>query len=119
MKCHRIINGLLAGALALPLAGFANADDTVDKVETKIERAAENTKTFVENSVITAKIKAQLARENLSSATDLEVDTDAAGSVWIHGVAESDAEAARAVAVARGTEGVTAVKSDIIVKRKP
>lgn len=74
--------------------------------------------TFVKDSVITTKIKAQLAKENLPSLKDLKVDTDNAGAVWIRGTTTSDEEAKRAVAIARATEGVTTVNSEILVKVK-
>jgi hyperosmotically inducible periplasmic protein len=74
--------------------------------------------TFVKDSVITTKIKAKLAAEHLASATQLSVDTDNNGVVWISGVAASQAEADKAVSIARTTEGVSAVKSEITIKPK-
>jgi hyperosmotically inducible protein len=73
---------------------------------------------FVKDSVITTKIKAQLAKENLPSLKNLNVDTDNAGAVWLRGTAVSDEEAKRAVAIALSTDGVTKVNSDIQVKPK-
>ena len=112
MRSKLLLNGFMASALILPLCAFADMQGTV-------ENAGQSAKTFIKDSVITAKIKTNLAKENFSSTSDLKVETDAQGYVWLHGSAESDAEAARAVEIARQTEGVTAVKSDIIVKRKP
>jgi len=74
--------------------------------------------TMVKDSVITTKIKTKLAAEHFASTTQLKVDTDNAGVVWLSGSAPSQAEADKAVAIARGTEGVTAVKSEIVIKPK-
>ena len=62
---------LLAGALMLPLAGFA-ADGDSDR---------SSPSAFVKDSVITAKIKAQLAEEKLSTLVKIRVDTDKRGAV--------------------------------------
>lgn len=75
--------------------------------------------TYVKDSVITAKIKTKIAADMPKSATKLKVDTDDSGQVWLHGIVDSADEADQAVQIARSTEGVTAVKSEIVVKRKP
>jgi osmotically-inducible protein OsmY len=49
----------------------------------------------------------------LSSLTRIHVDTDADGVVWLSGVASSQADIDKAKAIARNTEHVAAVKSDI------
>ena len=58
---------LVAGALMLPLAGFA-ADGDKDR---------SSPTAFVKDSVITTKIKAKLAEEKMSSLVKISVDTDA------------------------------------------
>lgn len=72
--------------------------------------------TFVKDSVITTKIKAKLASEHLASLTQIKVDTDDAGIVWLTGTAPTQAEADKVVAIARSTEGVTSVNSEIVIK---
>lgn len=78
-----------------------------------------NAVTYVKDSVITTKIKTKIAADMPNTATKLKVDTDDAGQVWLHGVVDSADEADQAVQIARSTEGVKAVKSEIVVKRKP
>lgn len=78
-----------------------------------------NAVTYVKDSVITAKIKTKIAADMPKTATKLKVDTDDSGQVWLHGVVDSADEADQAVEIARSTEGVKAVKSEIVVKRKP
>lgn len=84
-----------------------------------VSAAEPNASAFVKDSVITTKIKTQLAKENLASAKNIKVDTDNAGNVWISGTAVSNEEASRAVAIAESTKGVVAVNSQLVVKEKP
>jgi hyperosmotically inducible periplasmic protein len=73
-------------------------------------------KSFVKDSGITAKIKAKLATEHLTSLAKIHVDTDKDGVVWLRGTTRTEEAADKAVEIARNTEGVTSVKSDIRVK---
>ena len=62
---------LAVGALLLPLAGYS----------------ADSPKTYVKDSVITAKVKAELAAEKASSLVKIEVDTTDKGVVVLTGTA--------------------------------
>lgn len=74
---------------------------------------------YMEDSLITAKIKTKLAAEKVSSLGHIKVDTDNKGAVTLSGSVDSQALADKAVAIARGTEGVTAVTSTIkVVKNR-
>jgi osmotically-inducible protein OsmY len=92
---------LVIGALLMPVAAFA-ADG--DPVSTKLS-----------DTVITAKVKAEFAKDKAVSATDIKVETDSKGLVQLSGTAKSQAEADKAVQIAKNTKGVTAVKNDIVV----
>src|SRR3982074_2444974 len=72
---------------------------------------------FVKDSAITTKIKAKLAAEHITSLGNIRVDTDSDGVVWLHATAHTQEAADKAVAIARETEGVKAVKSKIKVKK--
>jgi hyperosmotically inducible protein len=98
---------LVIGAMLAPIAAFA-ADSDTDR---------SNPEHFVKDSVITTKIKAKLASEHLGSAAHIKVDTDRNGVVWMSGTANSREEADRAVAIARDTEGVKSVRSDLKVRQ--
>lgn len=74
--------------------------------------------TFVKDSAITTKIKAKLAGEEAKSLLNVRVDTDANGVVFLSGHVRSERDADRAITLARETEGVTAVKSQIQVKKE-
>ncbi len=72
-------------------------------------------KTFVKDSVITAKIKAEYAKDKQVSAMHIKVDTDSNGVVYLSGKAKSPLEADKAVTIAQNVKGVTSVKNDIQV----
>lgn len=91
----------LVSALLMPMAGFAADGDSIG--------------TKVEDSVITAKVKAAFAKDKAVSATDISVETDSNGLVQLTGHAKSRAEADKAVQLTKQVKGVTAVKDDIVV----
>lgn len=97
---------LVAGALMLPVAGYT-ADKDSDR---------SSPKAFVKDSVITAKIKAELAEEKMSSLVKIKVDTDDKGIVYLSGTAASKTAADKAVTIASAVKGVSSVKSTITVK---
>ena len=105
MNSKLVTSAFIIGTLIAP-AAFA---EDMDKDRSQ-------PKTFVKDSVITTKIKASLAKEKLSSLKHIKVDTDSKGEVMLSGYAESQAEIEKAITIARGTEGVTIVKSSIQVK---
>ncbi len=72
---------------------------------------------FVKNSVITTKIKAKLADEKVSSLAHIKVDTHSKGAVVLSGKVRTQEEADKALSIANGTEGVTSVKSKLLVKK--
>jgi hyperosmotically inducible protein len=71
---------------------------------------------FVQDSAITTKIKTQLAAEHLTSLGRIHVDTDKDGAVWLTGTARTQEAIDKAVSIARHTEHVRAVHSDIQIK---
>ena len=99
---------LVAGALLLPIAGY-----TADSPERSVDRSSP--KAFVKDSVITTKIKAELAEEKLSSLAKISVDTDDKGKVVLSGTAASKAAVDKAVSIARAVKGVTSVTNRIKV----
>ena len=72
---------------------------------------------YVKDSLITTKIKAKLAEEKMSSLEHIKVDTDSNGAVYMRGSVKSKEEADKAVSIARATEGVTSVKSNLRIKK--
>lgn len=97
---------ILAFALIAPMASHA-ADGDVDRTHPI---------TFVKDSAITAKVKAKLAAEKIRSLAHVSVDTDANGMVVLSGTVRSEREAEKAVQIAKETDGVTSVTSNLRVK---
>ena len=72
---------------------------------------------FVKDSVITMKVKAKLAHAHIRSLAHIQVDTDSAGAVSLSGNVRNQKQADKAVAIARGTENVTSVTSNLQIKK--
>lgn len=86
-----------------------------DSVTGRSENVAGRTGTAVADSVITTKVKADIFKEPELKAMAIHVETEK-GVVMLSGFVDSKADADRAVRVARSVEGVTDVKSAILVK---
>jgi hyperosmotically inducible protein len=105
---YRIFASLLvvaATAVAAPMASHA-AD---------AEGAKAKTKEYVKDSVITTKVKADLAAAKLSSLVKIQVETDNAGVVTLSGTAANQTAKDKAVSIARAVAGVTSVDNQIKV----
>ena len=106
MKLRIATACLVIGTLLAPVAYAASASS--DSAQAM---------TYVKDSAITAKVKTKLAGDKMSSLTNIKVDTDKNGKVYLSGTAKTQEEADRAVSIAHATEGVTSVKSDIQIKK--
>ncbi|MBV8782935.1 MAG: BON domain-containing protein [Gammaproteobacteria bacterium] len=98
----RILAGILAGYFVGPAWGTENPDPSEGA------QAASG-------SPITSAIRDRLAAEHDQSLAELRVDSDLHGTVWLSGRAESQIAADHAVEIARATQGVADVKSNIVV----
>jgi len=72
--------------------------------------------TYVKDSVITTKVKAQLAAKHLSTLTKIRVDTDRSGVVWLSGTAPTSDARDLAAMITKDTEGVTSVHNNIVIE---
>jgi hyperosmotically inducible protein len=79
------------------------------------DNVAHGTKVYVRDSVITTKVKARLAAEHITSIARIHVDTDANGIVYLSGTAQSQDAIDTAIRLARDTEHVRDVRSDVTV----
>jgi hyperosmotically inducible periplasmic protein len=90
-----------------------------EKTAVAVDKAAQvagDARRAIENSGITAKIKAKMALDDTVKALDVEVTTH--GSVvTVSGVVRSDAEHQKAIQLAKDTAGVTEVVDKIQVRR--
>lgn len=107
MKIKLATSCFVIGTVLAPVAAFA-ADSDSDRMHPMA---------FVKDSVVTTKIKAKLAEEKMSTLAHIKVDTDAKGAVVLGGNVKTQEEADKAVSIARATEGVTSVKSNIHLKK--
>jgi hyperosmotically inducible protein len=71
---------------------------------------------YVKDSAITTDIKTKLAAEHITSLERIHVETDKNGVVWLSGTARTQTAADKAVSIARVSDHVTNVHSDIRVK---
>jgi len=100
MSLNRLASVAAVAALfALPLAG----------------QAQQSAGTLMNDSAITAKIKAAQAADSVVRATSIHVETDNAGAVTLSGSARSQAEIDRAVELAKGVQGVTGVTNNMML----
>jgi hyperosmotically inducible protein len=107
MKLKLATTCFVIGTALAPVAAFSADSDT----------HRSDPKTFVKDSVITTKIKSKLAAEHPGSMKHIRVDTDKDGVVWMSGTANSKEEIDQAVAIAKNTEGVKSVKSQLKVHK--
>lgn len=106
--------GFVVLGLAFAPAGFA-ADKDKPMEKGTASKTVDKVKENVSDAAITAKVKAEFAKDKQVSALHINVDTDAKGAVTLKGTAKSDAEKAKAESIAKGVSGVTSVKNEITV----
>ncbi|HBM9295076.1 molecular chaperone OsmY [Citrobacter freundii] len=111
---------MLTSAIATGSAYAENA--TMDKAQSGVESAGQKVDSsmnkvgnFMDDSTITAKVKAALVDHDSIKSTDISVKTDQK-VVTLSGFVESQAQAEEAVKVAKGVEGVTSVSDKLHVR---
>lgn len=72
---------------------------------------------YVDGAALAQQIEGKLQADGFSPITKINVEAQDGGIVTLKGIAASDAEAARAVAIANDVSGVMTVKSEILIKR--
>ena len=75
----------------------------------------EGTGEYVDNSVITSKIKSQLAADDFLKSFEISVETYK-GTVQLSGFVDSQRAVDKAGQIARGVDGVKSVKNNLRVK---
>ncbi|OYY95755.1 MAG: transporter [Hydrogenophilales bacterium 28-61-23] len=97
---------LSAVFLAASLISAAGCSSTPQK---------EGTGQYIDDTVITAKVKAAILDDPMLKVAEIKVETFK-GVVQLSGFVSSQEAANRAVGVASGTEGVKSVKNDMRLK---
>jgi hyperosmotically inducible protein len=103
MNIKLVASCLTSLALLLPMTGYT------------ADASTPSAGTMVKDSVITTKIKTELAAEKISSLVHISVETDNKGAVILGGTAASKAAVEKAVSIAKGVKGVTSVDNQIKV----
>ena len=102
-KQRNVLTYILCVGLILALASCAG---TAKK---------ESTGEYVDDSVITSRVKAALVADPVTKAREISVETFK-GTVQLSGFVSTAEEKDKAAAIARQTKGVVDVKNNIIVK---
>jgi hyperosmotically inducible protein len=115
----RTVIFITACALAFPAAALAQSSQT-EKPKRDASSTSKDTDScrFMDDAMITTRIKVEYAKDELVQATRISVNTDK-GVVRLSGVANSQAEADKAESIAKNTEGVISVKNEIKVEPEP
>ena len=117
MKKLTISKTLLAVMLTSAVAtGSVYAEtSTMDKAQASAESAGNKVGNFMDDSTITAKVKAALVDNDSINSTDISVKTDKK-VVTLSGFVQSQAQAEAAVAAAKTVEGVSSVSDKLHVR---
>jgi hyperosmotically inducible periplasmic protein len=107
MNTKILVAAIIAASTYLPIASYGAEDMDKDRSSAKV---------WVKDSIITTKIKTELAAKKLSSLAHIKVDTDANGYVLLSGNARTVAEVSQAESIAKGVQGVKSVENRIQVK---
>ena len=75
----------------------------------------ESTGEFIDDSVITTKIKSLIAADNLLKAFQISVETFK-GTVQLSGFVNSQKDVERAEEIAKGVKGVVSIRNNLMVK---
>lgn len=103
MKQHKIISTTI---VAFTLAAAMGCAPTPTR---------EGTGEYIDDSIITTKVKAAMLNDPELKATEINVETFK-GVVQLSGFVNSEEDTKKAVEVAQNIKGVTAVKDDMRVK---
>jgi len=107
MKQTLALACVAVGSLLVPVLAMASDSDADRR----------RPKAVVNHSAITTSIKTRLAAEHVTNLGRIYVETDTAGGVWMRGHARTREVADRAAEIARETDGVSSVHSQIKVKK--
>ena len=98
------LSALLASFLLLTSLGCAST------------KTQEGTGQYVDDSVITTKVKAKLIQDPVTKAHEISVETFK-GTVQLSGFVESASERSQAERIARGVDGVKSVKNSLVLRK--
>jgi len=108
-------SALVCGSAMAETTATDKAHSTANTAGEKIDNSMNKVGNFMDDSSITAKVKAALVDADDIKSTDISVETEK-NVVTLSGFVESQAQAEKAVAVAKKVEGVTSVSDKLHVR---
>lgn len=90
------------------------ADEKLNENRDAISNKAETAEKYIDDSLITAKVKAAILNDALLKASQIEVSTDN-GVVKLSGTVDSEQSIGRAMEIASGQKDVKSVQADLSV----
>lgn len=106
---------LASGSVMAENTTTNKAQNAADNAGQKIDSSMNKVGNFMDDSAITAKVKAALVDHEDVKSTDISVKTEKK-VVTLSGFVESQAQAEQAVTVAKGVEGVASVSDKLHVR---
>ncbi|AIR04802.1 periplasmic protein [Cedecea neteri] len=120
-KISKTLLAVVLGSVLASTSAFAEdtmlnkTESTADSAGKKIDSSMTKVGNFMDDSGITAKVKAALVDDKNIKSTDISVKTENK-VVTLSGFVESQAQAEQAVATAKKVEGVTSVSDKLHVR---
>ncbi len=102
----KLSHAVLAAAAALAVVQITGC---------AVARDQQTVGSYIDDTTLTTRVKASFAKDPTVAMTSINVET-LKGTVQLSGFAKSDAERSTAERLARNTEGVKAVRNDIVVR---
>lgn len=114
LKISQSVLAVMLGSVLASGSALA-ANTTAESAGQKIDSSMSKVGNFMDDSTITAKVKAALVDHESIKSTDISVKTEEK-VVTLSGFVESQAQAEEAVKVAKEVEGVTSVSDKLHVR---
>jgi hyperosmotically inducible protein len=102
MKTIAVVALAVMGAIGVPALCAADSDASYPGM-------------YVKDSAITTKVKTKLLAKEPTTLTNVKVNTDRDGVVWLSGTTPTKEASDRAEAIAKDTDGVKGVHNSIVV----
>lgn len=118
MTVFKLVKSLLMTVILSSSFAFAAGTDKgpAEKAGQKMDRAGEKTATYVEDSAITAAVKAEILKDPVLKSNQISVETRM-GVVELTGVVDNQESINRAVEIARSAKNVNSVKNNLYVRK--
>ncbi|NUW55678.1 molecular chaperone OsmY [Cronobacter turicensis] len=120
-KISKTLLAVVLGSVMASSSAFAensaveSTKSTADSAGQKIDSSMNKVGNFMDDSAITAKVKAALVDDEQIKSTDISVKTEKS-VVTLSGFVESQTQAEEAVKIAKGVEGVASVSDKLHVR---